>query len=196
MEQNFRLGGPGGVLLVREEGARALLEVTLPDDRRGLYKAYLMGTGGRLLLGTLMPENGALRLHRMRSIAELRKKGCWPVTGGALELAFTFGEERAAHGAWSREGSPARLMGDRELQGAVGALGGLLCRREKGGFALAVPYDKKAAFPLPTLFCFAQMEPLNGRLHVLFYFNAHGCPIFQNKEKTPGNTDGANQKKE
>lgn len=188
MEQRFHLGRPGGTLIVRDEGARAAFEAVMPDDKQGLYKAYIAGAGGTLLLGTLMPENGRLFLRRTVSIAELTQKGCWPVTRGEARLAFPFGqsgqqrESVSCAPGWSREPNPARLMGDRVLAQAAGELRGTLYCRENGGFALAAPMEKGAAFPLPPLFCFAHIETLCQRPYAVFHFNAHGCPIFQNKE--------------
>lgn len=183
MEQRFQLGRPGGVLTVRDEGAKAVFEAQMPDDRQGLYKVYLTGGGGSLLLGTLMPENGALRLRRTLTVAELKQKGCWPVTRGEARLAYSFGAaEQSGIPGWTRENDPARLMGDRVLAHAAAELRGALLRREAGGFALAAPVEQSGGFPMSPLFCFAHVETLQGRPYAVFHFNAHGCPIFPNRE--------------
>lgn len=200
MEWKFALGR-GGTLFVQEMGPRALFLCEVPDDKRGLYKAYLRGREGRSLLGTLMPENGRLKLQRTLAIDELERKRLWPVTGGEIELAYAFSGAspsavRQGPTGWNREENPAHLMGDRVLSHAANELRGVLFCREAGGFALAVPYEEKMAFPMQPLFCFAHIERLQERPYAVFHFNAHGCPIFQNKENDAGNTDGANQKKE
>lgn len=50
----------GGTLSLEEEGLRVHLRAVCPDDGRGLYKVWVRGRGGSLLLGTLTPENGRL----------------------------------------------------------------------------------------------------------------------------------------
>ena len=89
--ERFSLDGGRGWLTVREENGRARIEAELPDDRRGLYKGWLLGAHGRALAGTFVPEGGALKLRRTLSLDELRRQGAWPVTGGAAELAFAAG---------------------------------------------------------------------------------------------------------
>ena len=62
MEQRIEMRG-GGSLTFRQEGTKLQLEAERPEDGRGLYKAWLRGSrGGKLLLGTLAPERGRLRL--------------------------------------------------------------------------------------------------------------------------------------
>ena len=41
--ERFSLDGGRGWLTVREENGRARIEAELPDDRRGLYKGWLLG---------------------------------------------------------------------------------------------------------------------------------------------------------
>ena len=65
----------GGTLSLREEGPRVHLEAARPDDGRGLYKAWVRGRQGSLLLGTLVPEAGGLRLRRTVSRSSLEQAG-------------------------------------------------------------------------------------------------------------------------
>lgn len=200
MEERLGMGRPGSLLVIRTEGARAVFEAQMPDDKRGLYKAYITGAGGTLLLGTMIPEGSRLRLRRILTLSELIQKGGWPVTSGEVRLAFSFGggsnTKSSALPGWRREENPARLMGDHILACAAEGLRGTLFRAEKDGFALALPFERSAAFPMPPLFCFAHVEPLYERLHVVFHFNSHGYPIFQNKEGERGHTGGVNYEKE
>ena len=73
--ERFFLDGGRGWLTVREENGRARIEAELPDDRRGLYKGWLLGAHGRALAGTFVPEGGALKLRRTLSLDELRRQG-------------------------------------------------------------------------------------------------------------------------
>lgn len=199
MEQRLSLGQAGGVLVVREEELRAVFEAERPDDKRGLYKVHITGaSGGNLLLGTLMPENGCLRLRRTLAVSELKQKNCWPVTKGEARLAFSFGKGGSTASGdypagWCREDNPARHMGDRVLAQAAGQARDMLFHREEDGFSLAAPFDKGKPFPLPPLLCFAYVKTIGQRLYLIFGFNRHGCPIFQNKGNETGNTDDANQ---
>ena len=70
--ERFSLDGGRGWLTVREENGRVRAEAQLPDDGRGLYKAWLLGERGRALAGTFVPEGGALKLRRALSLDELR----------------------------------------------------------------------------------------------------------------------------
>lgn len=179
VEKRFSLAEGRGWLSVREEGPRVVCQAELPDDGRGLYKAYLTGGGGRMLLGTLMPEGAALRLRRVFSAGELERRGVWPPDGGGAELAFAFQKDPAAPPpppGWTYEARPERLMGEALLARAVSGAAGALLRREEGGFLLALPYRADREFRLTPLFCFARVERLGERDYALFPFNACGCP--------------------
>lgn len=186
MEERFQLGQAGGRLLMREEGGRVAFEAERPEDGRGLYKAYLTGAGEKFLLGTFMPEGGMLRLRRTLTVNELSRRGLWPVTGGAAELAFAFGQgggqpqaqpsRQHAPQGWRLESAPGRLLGDRLLVQSAAGLTGALVRRREGGFDLALAYEFNRPFPLTPLFCFAHLEEINGRVYAVFRFNQKGCP--------------------
>lgn len=200
MEERFSLDGGRGVLTVREEGGRAVCRAELRDDGRGLYKAWLRGSaGGRVPLGTLIPENGMLRLTRTLSVDDLAAKKAWPVRDWGAELAFA--PRRGASPAqpppgWQREEQPGRLLGDPALARAAQGLGHALLRREGEGFRLAAPWMAGERFPLPVLFCFASVEELGGRQWAVFTFNRHGCPVFRNKTAEMRDTVCAKLEKE
>lgn len=102
----------GGTLSLEEEGLRVHLRAVCPDDGRGLYKVWVRGRGGSLLLGTLTPENGRLALSRTLSRSTLGQAGCWPVTGGNTVLVFPFTEQSEEGEPWRPEPDPARLCRD------------------------------------------------------------------------------------
>ena len=167
MEQRFALDGGVGALSVREEGPRASIAAERPDDGRGLYKAYLRGRGGSVLLGTMTPENGRLLVRRTFSLDELRRRGAWPVLGGAAEMAFS----------WAEGG---RLeLGERRLRQSASRLGRILCRRDGEGLTLACPFEPEREFPFPELFCLGRIEGFGGRRFVLFSFDGRGRPILR-----------------
>lgn len=55
MEERYALAEGKGRLTVRAAEGRVACEAMLPDDGRGLYKAYLSGPQGRFPLGALLP---------------------------------------------------------------------------------------------------------------------------------------------
>ena len=174
MERQYRLEG-GGSLTVRADGLRAVLEAERPADGRGLYKAYLRGPSGRVLLGTLAPEGARLRIRRTLTLDALERQGGWPPVGGELELAFSFGGEKTPDG-W-RRADPDRLsFGEPALQAMAVRQGDALCRENGAGFTLACPFSCDRPFPLPALFCLARPVRLGEEWYVLFRFGADGWP--------------------
>lgn len=73
MEWSF--DSPGGAVTVRREGDQAICQAIRASDGSGFYKAWLHGAGKRFLLGTLIPEGGALRLRRALPVAQLERRG-------------------------------------------------------------------------------------------------------------------------
>ena len=181
--QEIQLRG-GGKLTLREEGALVQLHAVRTDDGRGLYKVWVHGSGGRQLLGTLMPEGGALYLRRRLSRSELERSGCWPVTGGETVLAFSF--ER---GKWLREERPEQMVKDvvlrKALQGQT-----MLLRRGEDGFCLSAPFDSKRPFPLTPLFCLSTIERVEGGSRVIFRFDREGNPVMPHNRGQSGENSG------
>lgn len=161
----------GGFLSVAQEGERVRLEAEREEDGRGLYKAWLTGAGGAgMLLGTLAPEGGKLRLRRVLSRGALEQGGCWPVKGARAVLAFPFAQE----GQWYCESQPGRFVRDpvarRQLKGAM------LCCRAGGETCLAAPFRTDAPLALEALACLARVELLEGRPHLVWRFDTQGQP--------------------
>ena len=133
---------------------------------------WLPGGGvGRLLLGTLVPEEGGLRLRRTLSLGMLEQAGCWPVRGAEAVLAFSFARGRE----WYCESRPGRLVEDSLLRQLL--CRPMLCRRAETGFELAVPFDPGNPVGLNTLLCLARVGPVGGRLHLIWCFDASGRPL-------------------
>lgn len=177
MECVFPLQGMKGKLFCRADGVRCALHAEAADDGRGLYKVYLRGAGGRLLMGTLAPEQGRLSLKRSMSVSELRRAGCWPLEGGEGELSFSFAAAaREMPEGWERAGRPETLLSDAVLRGSAERLGCVLLLRRQGSFCLAAPYDEKCPFPLEPLFCLGTVRCLAGRPYVVYRFLEDGTP--------------------
>ena len=178
MERRFSLMEGRGWLNVREAQGRAECKGEIPDDKKGLYKGWLTGAGGRVLLGTFVPEDGVLRLSRTVSVAELERQGAWQPDGAEAVLTYSFQKERRERpvpSGWSRISDPARLMGEPLLAQAIGRTYALQ-RRDEQGFLLAIPFGTGQPFPLTPLFCFAQIMELDGKPYAVFPFRPGGCP--------------------
>lgn len=186
MGDRITLAG-GGQLYIQDEGGLVCFEATRPDDRRGLYKVWLSGEGGRLLLGTLVPEGGRLYLCRRMTKAALERGGCWPVTAGECLLAFSF-EKKS--GDWTQENHPERLFRDESLRRMVVGRS-MLLRREKEGFTLGARFDPQRSFPIPALFCLARVERVQGQVCALFSFDREGNPLVPHKGGQNGENSGA-----
>lgn len=172
VEEQLKMGG-GGSLILRQDGLNVHLEAERPADGRGLYKVWLHGErGGKLLLGTLAPEGGKLRLRRTLSVNALERAGCWPRFRAEAPLAFAFDSQPAQ--GWYCEQRPERLVRDPVLKAALA--GPILCRREEQGFSLSVPFRTDRPLPLCALFCLARVERREGRPHIVWNFNARGDP--------------------
>lgn len=198
--ERFSLDGGRGWLTVQETGGRLSIAAELPDDRRGLYKGWLLGERGRALAGTFVPEGGVLRLRRTLSLDELRRQGAWPVTGGAAELAFAAGavvggEMPAPPAGWRWERRPAGRMGEPLLARAAGEQRALY-RPEEAGFSLAYPYSERRPFPLTPLFCFASVRRLGEGWYAVFPFQPGGCPRLPHKSEQKRHTREVDQTKE
>lgn len=159
---------------ITEQGARVQAEVWRADTGDGLYKAYLVGSGGQFLLGTLMPEGGQLHLKRSLSLDSLKRQGAWPVQRVREELVCSF-----------REPPQGILWEDDVLRRSARKLPPHLMQKNENGFTLSFPFDPCAPFPLTPAFCFARVE--NARL--LFSFCENGSPyVPQGKGKHGGGT--------
>ena len=175
VEQRMGMKG-GGTLAVRQEGVQVRFEASRPGDNRGLYKVWLLGEkGGRMLLGTMLPQGNALHLGRTCSIGALERAGCWPLAGAEGVLAFRFGQETGWHG----EPHPERYIRDPELRRLKGQV---VARQMEEGVELAVPFRTDSPFPMPALFCLARVEGVEGRPHLIWRFDRDGRPELAGKK--------------
>ena len=185
MEEHLSMNG-GGVLTLRQEGPRVHIQAERPADGRGLYKVWLHGDhGGKLLLGTLVPEGGALRLSRVVSVSALERAGCWPRFRAEAPLAFSFSDQPG--GRWYCEQHPERLVSDPLLRSRL--RGAMLCRRQDGAFALSAPFRTDRPVRLPALACLARVERRDGQLHMVWEFDSQGNPKPPHKLEESGHTN-------
>lgn len=190
MEWSF--DGPDGAVTVRQEGEKAVCQAIHAFDGGGLYKAWLRGKAGeRILLGTLIPEGGALRLRRVMEISALERQGAWPPVGAEIALAYPFASEAPLPPEWCWTDCPERLLEDPMLSRCLRGVRRALLRRDMEGFFLAVPWSRHDPFPIPPLFCLSRLEMLSGRRCVIFRFSRQGQPELLHNFSGVGENRGA-----
>lgn len=165
----------GGRLRLWEEGGRVCFRCECELLRDGLYKVWLRGDGGEMLLGTLTPDGGNLQLCRAVSREELRRHGCWPVRAVRCAMAYPFQQRRQGDG-WYWEDDPGRLV-DEETR-VLGQWRRMLCRKVGNMLELACPVKNSDPLPLSHLFCMAHPIQIQGELCLVWRFDGDGRPIF------------------
>ena len=90
------------------------------------------------------------------------------------------GELRPVTSVEWKEWQPLREIPFRKpwLQRRLQACHGGLIRTETSRFHLAFPYAPQQPFPLIPLFCFANVQTINGRQYAVFAFDGEEQPVF------------------
>lgn len=173
-----------GTAQVSTHGNHVELTLSQGDDRKGLYKGYLRGKGGRMELGTLMPEGGQLVLRRNLSCATLEHRGLWPILGVGTCLAYVTPPVRKMKlsPSWQKELRPHQWIANQGLSHHLQSLQGSLMRSRGEFIELALPWNEKDKFPIPPLFCLATAKTINGQPHFIFAFHKNGSPMLPVQE--------------
>ena len=156
-----------------EDSGRVFFRCERAMSRDGIYKVWVRGDGGEILLGTLAPEGDRLVLGRAIWQMELRRGGCWPVRGGRCCLAVAFGS-KADRDGWYWEEEPARFVDKETAQ--MGEWQRMLARKREDGVELAVVWNAERPLPLAALFCLARSEQIRGELCLVWKFDGQGRP--------------------
>lgn len=138
-----------GTLLCRDEGCYVTFSVNVPLWDRGLKKVWLVSeSGGSLLLGTLVPEQGRLRLSRRLSHSTLRCCG----------MAEPAGAQVNPKAEPEREWQSIRTLKtpDPVLKDGLSGLEQGTWRRRQGQLELRFPWKVGEPVPLIGLFCLAE----------------------------------------
>lgn len=161
---------------VYEDGPRVRITAEYPDDHEGLYKAYLQGTKGRVLMGTLAPEHGRLRISRTFSVDSLRRDDVWPLENVDIVLSYPapVSSENLPDG-WSHVERLSTLMSDDVLKQSSSSVQNALIHQEENGFLIAIPFT--GSFELSPLFCLAAVRSMEGKDYSVFTFNQKGIPV-------------------
>lgn len=151
----FCNGKQQGILHISHIDADTCFELT--GNQAGLYRAWVEGEHGRLLLGIM--ENGRLRRrfspHMTRTIGR-------PLCAQLECLA-------QVQAPW-RSVRADEFIGWTLPEGAY-------CRTNGWWYELAVPYNETQSFPLLPLFCFAKVIIIENRQYLAFYFDSEWQPI-------------------
>ena len=179
MEWSMEMEG-GGRLTICQDGPRVRIKAAHPADQKGLYKVWLRGEeGGKLLLGTLIPEGEKLELNRTLSLRELEQVGCWPQVWAECRLAFPF--TKPEKGTWYCEQRPDQFLRDPLLKKWI--QGPMLRRKDGDGFCLAAPFHTGRPMVLAGLFCLARVEKWPSGFYAVWRFDGEGRPIGVGKEQ-------------
>lgn len=179
MEWTYPLDGGRGRMTVRRDGGRVEVRARIPDDGRGLYKVWLLGAGGELPLGTLLPEERELRLERRLDGLRLEAQGFWPPSGALVRRTFTFGAQKK-HPAQGPRGfarvHPDQVLGDPVLR-ASGGTGELWSKRAGAENLLLVPVHPGKPFPLVPAFCLMRVVERDGAHWAALRLDERGWPV-------------------
>ena len=148
-----------GTLAVTPSGTDTVFRVRCTGLPAGLYRLYVCGDGGELLLG--VTEDGCL--HRRFSAAMTTPLG----------TVTRCRAQPAAAPQWRPPSPPDSLPWH--------VPAGTLLRREDGVTHLAVPWPPDTPFPLTELFCFASVGRWEEKRYVFFVFSGGWTPVMPGK---------------
>lgn len=165
-------GRAAGELEIRREPLYTWFDARcrLPGD--GLWCAWALGKGGSLRLGVLEPSGQEAVIRRRFSHRMTQPLG--ELIGGEIRPAAEEGRE-----SWDSAAAPETVFQSRWLADRLRGVRGVLVKRERGGTYLALPYDCGRPFPLPTLFCFANIRSIDGARYAVYAFDEKERPVFQ-----------------
>ncbi len=139
-----------GEIRCRNEGFRTVFSIDVPFWESGVKKVWLIGAdGGRLLLGTLMPENGRMRLTKTLSRSTLRSAGTDPPLSGEVNPGSFDGEWRSLN---------TFFHPDTIIQESVSRLSNGFWKRQDGGMVVRFSWRLDMPVPVTALFCLSEVH--------------------------------------
>ena len=136
----------------------------------GLWCAWVVGKNGELRLGVLEPAAGEFVIRRRYSEQMAAPMG--QVLRGEIRPALKEKER------WERLLDSERQIRTSWLRKQIRGQKDMLIRKNKASTSLAIPYDKENPFPIPALFCFAEIRIISDRSYVVIAFDEAERPVF------------------
>lgn len=162
-------GEARGEVTLSPQGACTRVEARMEDPGDGIYRAVLVGSRGRLKLGVLEPEEGALGLRRRPYSRDVAAIG--PILRGEAGRSVPFASP------WTAAERPGELLPDAFLSRRLADCGRAWTRREGETLYLALPVEEGKPFPLTALFCLARVQRVKGTLCAVYRFSGEGKPL-------------------
>jgi len=142
----------------------------LPES--GLWCAWAVGEQGELRLGVLEPVGDQFRIRRKFSERMCRPLG--RLRRCEVRPAGTAGKEET----WIETNAPETLFCTPWLRQQLRGIKGAQTRMTQGLRWLALEYDRKKPFPIPGLFCLAEVRKISGRECVIYRFDQNEWPVW------------------
>ena len=137
----------------------------------GLYRFYLSGAKGELLLGVAEPIGNAMECVCRVTLRQIEALG--EAERVVLRRSFSFD---TAEKQTFRAVLPPRLI---ERFPDLAGRTDILCAEETdGGYRIAVPFRPNAPLALTACFCLMRLETVQGTPYAVLTLDAEGEPIF------------------
>ena len=153
-----------GELHTRTEGLFQRWEAKCYPPRPTVYRIWLVGEQGELLLGVPEPEGGGcFSMQRRISCREVERIG--RLQRGELR------PQETAEGSWSPWAGQGGAFAAR-LRGQSG----VLCRPWRDGWEIAMPFSTQRPLLLPELFCLLRLQTMAGGHYAVLRLDGEGNP--------------------
>ena len=165
-----------GILRWEDQEVRAVFTLRCTSPGPGLYKAYLVGSAGAMLLGTPMPEGTSLVLRRVITHDALRGCRVLPPIRGELRSADS-GAPSLCPPGW-REGRRADwAAADPVIRDGLDRTETVWVRAEADGLTLLLPWETGRELPLTAAVCFLRVQKLDGITCIKLELDRRGRPV-------------------
>lgn len=173
-------GKPLGELVAEREALYTWFTARCRLPGEGLWCAWVVGDRGELRLGVLEPMGDRACIRRRFSDRMTAPVG--RLLRGELRTACPVPKQEP----WQSVSEPDRLFQTRWLREQLGGRSGVLTRLRNGETHVAIPYDKGNSFPLVPLFCFADLQVIQGAACLVFAFDEKARPVFPQPHRENG----------
>lgn len=167
----------GGTLSLEEEGLRVHLRAVCPDRWAGAVQGVGQGAGREPAPGDF--DTGEWKAGAVQDSEPVHAGTGGLLAGNGREYCAGISLYRTIRrrGAVEAEPDPARLCRDPLLRALLRGRTGFFSGQEGEARLLAAPFSDQKEFPLPVLFCLAQVEERAGRRWLVWRFDRAGNPV-------------------